>query len=253
MKLLIVEDESLAASRLEMLINNILSGYEIVGIAKSIDEAVSIIEENKIDLGFFDIQIEDGLSFDIFEKVNVNFPVIFTTAYNNYAIRAFKLNSIDYLLKPISEIELKNAITKFESIWNKQSNLINISVIDELKQLVAGKYKERFMVKIGNKIEILHTKDISYFYSFNKGTYAYTCDDKDFLLSNPLDIIFPLLDPDIFFRISRKHIVNIKYIKSIISFSNSRLVVYSKTKNSEEMIVSREKVRAFKGWVEGLV
>jgi len=253
MKLLIVEDESLAASRLEMLINNILSGYEIVGIAKSIEEAVNIIEKNKIDLGFFDIQIEDGLSFDIFEKVNVNFPVIFTTAYNNYAIRAFKLNSIDYLLKPISEIELKNAITKFESIWKKQGNMINISVIDELKQLVAGKYKERFMVKIGNKIEILNTKDISYFYSFNKATYAYTCDDKDFLLSNPLDIIFPLLDPDIFFRISRKHIVNIKYIKSITSFSNSRLVVYSKTKNSEEMIVSREKVRAFKEWVDGLV
>ncbi len=253
MKLLIVEDESLAASRLEMLINNILNGYEIVGVVKSIEEAVSIIEENKIDLGFFDIQIEDGLSFDIFDKVKVNFPVIFTTAYNNYAIRAFKLNSIDYLLKPISEIELKNAIKKFESIWNKQDNLINISVIDELKELVAGKYKERFMVKIGNKMEILHTNDISYFYSFNKGTYAHTYNDKDFLLSNPLDLIFPLLNPDIFFRISRKHIVNIKYIKSITSYSNSRLVVLLKTKCTEEMIVSREKVRAFKDWIDGLV
>jgi two-component system response regulator LytT len=250
MRLLIVEDESLAASRLEMLFKNILNSYEVVGIARSIEEAITIIDNNDIDLGFFDIQIEDGLSFDIFERINVNFPVIFTTAYNDYAIRAFKLNSIDYLLKPISEVELKNAISKFENIWNKQENLINISVIDEMKQLLAGNYKERFIVKIGNRMEILNTDDISYFYSFNKGTYAHTNDDKDFLLDIALDIIFPLLNPANFFRISRKHIINIKYIKDIYSYSNSRLVVNTKRKSTEEMIVSREKVRAFKDWLE---
>lgn len=250
MRLLIVEDESLAASRLEMLFKNILKGYEIVGIAKSIEEAVSIIDNNIIDLGFFDIQIEDGLSFDIFERIKVNFPVIFTTAYNDYAIRAFKLNSIDYLLKPISEVELKNAISKFEIIWNKKENLINISVIEEMKQLLAGNYKERFMVKIGNKLEILNTDEISYFYSFNKGTYAHTNYDKDFLLDTALEIVFPLLNPAKFFKISRKHIVNIKYIKDIYLYSNSRLGINTKRKSTEEMIVSREKVKAFKNWLE---
>lgn len=250
MNLLIVEDESLAVSRLELLFKNILQDYNIVGIARSIEEAVPIIDSNDIDLGFFDIQIEDGLSFDIFEQADVKFPVIFTTAYNEYAIRAFKLNSIDYLLKPISEIELKNAISKFENIWGKQDNTINISVIDEMKQLLAGNYKERFMVRIGNKMEILLTENISYFYSFNKGTYAHTNDDKDFLLDNALDIVFPLLDPGKFYRISRKHIVNIKYIKDIYSYSNSRLIVNMKNKSNEDMIVSREKVRSFKDWLE---
>lgn len=253
MKILIVEDEFLAASRLEMLTRNIISSFEIVGIAKSIEEATNIIKSNDIDLGFFDIQIEDGLSFDIFERVNVKFPVIFTTAYNEYAIRAFKLNSIDYLLKPISEVELNNAILKFQSIWNKSKSPLTSALIVEMKQLLAGNFKERFSVKIGNKLEIINAKDISYFYSFNKGTYARTQNDRDFLLDNPLDIIFPLLNPTNFYRISRKHIVNIKYIKDIYAYSNSRLIVNMKTKVNEDMIVSREKVRAFKNWLENSV
>jgi len=250
MKILIVEDEALAASRLEMLTRNIISSYEIVGIAKSIEEATVIIENNKIDLGFFDIQIEDGLSFEIFEKTDVSFPVIFTTAYNDYAIRAFKLNSIDYLLKPISEDELKNAISKFENIWNKSDSLITSSVLDEMKQLLAGKYKERFTVKIGNKLELLSTDEIFYFHSYNKGTYAKTNNDREFLLDNPLDLIYPLLNPAEFFRISRKYIVNIRYIKDIYAYSNSRLKVNMKNKSDEDMIVSREKVRVFKDWLE---
>lgn len=250
MKLLIVEDESLAASRLEILFKDIIANYTIVGIARSIEEAVTIIKNNDVDLGFFDIQIEDGLSFEIFEKTAVKFPVIFTTAYNDYAIRAFKLNSIDYLLKPISEVELKNAVAKFENIWNKPDSLITSTVINEMRQLITGSYKERFSVKIGNKYEILVTEDVSYFYSFNKGTYARTNNDRDLLLDNPLDIIYPLLNPAHFFRISRKHIVNIKYIKDIYAYSNSRLIVNTKNKSKEELIVSREKVRAFKNWLE---
>ncbi len=250
MKILIVEDESLAASRLEMLFRNIISNYEIIGIAKSTEEATAIIENKHVDLGFFDIQIEDGLSFDIFEKTEVKFPVIFTTAYNDYAIRAFKLNSIDYLLKPISEDELRNAVSKFENIWNKPESIITSSVLDEMKQLLAGKYKERFTVRIGNKLEILRADEISFFYSYNKGTYARTNIDRDFLLDNPLDLIMPLLDPKQFFRISRKHIVNVKYIKDIYAYSNSRLIVNMKNKSNEDMIVSREKVRVFKDWLE---
>lgn len=250
MNILIVEDESLASQKLQVLIEKLIPEVNIVGIAKSIDNAVSIVEANKIDLGFFDIQIEDGLSFDIFDRTNINFPVIFTTAFNEYAIKAFKLNSIDYLLKPISENEVKNALGKFNRIWNNHENIISTSVIDEMKQLLAGNYKERFTVKIGSKIEILHASDICYFYSFEKGTYAKTISNKDNLLDNALENIYPLLNPKQFFKISRKYIVNIRHIKNIYAYSNSRLRVNIHVKSTDELIVSREKVRAFKEWLE---
>lgn len=250
MKILIVEDETLAYNKLQILIQKLIPDFNIVGIAKSIDHAVSIIETNNIDLGFFDIQIEDGLSFDIFDSTKINFPVIFTTAFNEYAIKAFKLNSIDYLLKPISEIELKNALNKFDQVWNKSGITIPSSVIDEMKQLLAGNYKERFTVKIGNKIEIINTSDICYFYSFEKGTYAKTINNKDNLLDHALENIYPLLNPKQFFRISRKYIVNIRHIKDIYAYSNSRLRVNTVANGDEELIVSREKVRAFKEWLE---
>jgi len=250
MKILIVEDETLASKKLQLLIEKLIPNFNIVGIAKSIEDAVSIIETNEIDLGFLDIQIEDGLSFDIFDRTKISFPVIFTTAFNEYAIKAFKLNSIDYLLKPISENELKNALSKFDNIWNKDENTISSSVIEEMKQLLAGNYKERFTVKIGNKIEILNTSDICYFHSFEKGTYAKTIEDRDSLLENALDNIYPLLNPKQFFRISRKYIVNIMHIKDIYAYSNSRLRVNTHIKSTDELIVSREKVRLFKEWLE---
>ena len=250
MKILIVEDETLASKKLQLLIEKLIPNFNIVGIAKSIEDAVSIIETNEIDLGFFDIQIEDGLSFDIFDRTKISFPVIFTTAFNEYAIKAFKLNSIDYLLKPISENELKNALSKFDNIWNKDENTISSSVIEEMKQLLAGNYKERFTVKIGNKIEILNTSDICYFHSFEKGTYAKTIEDRDSLLDSALDNIYPLLNPKQFFRISRKYIVNIMHIKDIYAYSNSRLRVNTHIKSTDELIVSREKVRLFKEWLE---
>jgi len=252
MNILIVEDESLAYKKLLLLIEKLIPDYNIVGVAKSIDDAVSIINSNNIDLGFFDIQIEDGLSFDVFSKAEISFPVIFTTAFNEYAIKAFKLNSIDYLLKPIDESELKNALDKFNHVWNKSESIISSSVIEEMKQLLTGNYKERFTVRIGNKIEILNTSDICYFHSFEKGTYAKTIKNKDRLLDSVLDNIYPLLNPKHFFRISRKYIVNIRHIKDIYAYSNSRLRVNSITSGNEELIVSREKVRAFKEWLENI-
>jgi len=250
MKILIVEDETLAHKRLQLLIEKLIPDFSIVGIAKSIDAAVSSIEANSIDLGFFDIQLEDGLSFDIFDRTHINFPVIFTTAFNEYAIKAFKLNSIDYLLKPISETELKNALSKFNNIWNSSEKTISSSVIEEMKLLLTGRYKERFTVKIGNKIEIVNVSDICYFHSFEKGTYAKTIENRESLLDSALDNIYPLLDPKQFFRISRKYIVNIKYIQDIYAYSNSRLRVNTRIKSTDELIVSREKVKLFKEWLE---
>lgn len=251
MRILIVEDEKLAARKLSSMIEELREEADIIATAKSVTEAVSLIRSNDIDLGFFDIQVEDGLSFDIFEKTNVNFPVIFTTAFNEYAIRAFKFNSIDYLLKPISEDEVENAIRKYEKIWKGEQSKLTVSMIEEVKNIISGNYKERFSVKIGSKFEIIHVSDICYFYSFEKGTYAKTLSDRDYLLDNSLENIFPLLDPKRFFRISRKHIVNIDHIKNVYAYSNSRLRVHTILEEKEELIISREKVSRFKAWMEG--
>ena len=250
MNILIVEDENLASKKLEILIAKLIPKYNIIGIAKSIKEAIEIINNNSIDLGFFDIQIEDGLSFDIFENSKIEFPVIFTTAFNEYALKAFKLNSIDYLLKPITESDLKNALSKFEKHWGNPNNIITNSVIEEIKELIHGNFKERFTIKTGNKIRIINTKNICYFYSQNKGTYAKTIDEKDNLLDNTLEQIYPILNNKEFFRISRKYILNINHIKDIYSYSNSRLRINTILNTNEELIVSREKVRAFKEWLD---
>ncbi|PIQ27104.1 MAG: DNA-binding response regulator [Bacteroidetes bacterium CG18_big_fil_WC_8_21_14_2_50_41_14] len=250
MKILIVEDESLAVSRLQWLLDKIQADYELVGVAHSIREALVLIEKNKIDLGFFDIQIEDGLSLSIFEQTNVGFPVIFTTAFNDYAVKAFKLNSIDYLLKPISEPELKHALNKFNTLWNNPNSLISNSLIDEMRQILMGKYKERFAVRTGTKTEIIQSDNICFFYSLNKGSFVKTSQDKNYLLDGSLDHIFPLLNPRRFFKISRRHIVNLDAIQDIQAYSATRLKVNMKVKTDEELIVSREKVSAFKKWIE---
>ena len=251
MKILIVEDEKLAAKKLISMIEELVKDVELVGIARSIEEAVIVIESNEIDLGFFDIQIEDGLSLDIFKKTNITFPVIFTTAFNEYAIKAFKLNSVDYLLKPIDIKELKNAISKYHNIWKTDQPQLSVSMIEEVKKLISGNYKERFSIKIGSKFEILQVTDICYFYSFEKGTYAKTISNRDLLLDSALENIFPLLDPKQFFKISRKHIVNIHHIKNVYAYSNSRLRVHTMIDEKDELIISREKVGSFKAWLEG--
>jgi len=250
MRILVVEDETLAVSKLQLLLDKVWPDYQLVGVAGSIKEAIAMINQNKIDLGFFDIQIEDGLSLSIFEQTRVDFPVIFTTAYNDYAVKAFKLNSVDYLLKPISEEELTHALEKFSTVWSKPENLMSASLIDEMRQLLLGNYKERFAVQIGSKMEIVRADQIAYFYSLNKGTYAKTLDNKDHLLDGALEHIFPLLNPKRFFKISRKHIVNEQGIRDIQSYSATRLKVNMKVNTDEELIVSREKVSAFKKWLE---
>ncbi len=250
MNIIIIEDEILASKKLTILIEKLIPNYKIIGIAKSVQQAIELIKNNKIDLGFFDIQIEDGLSFDIFEKTDINFPVIFTTAFNEYAVKAFKLNSIDYLLKPISENELKNALEKYRKHWSSENNKLSSSVINEIKELMQGNYKERFTIKTGNKLKIINTKDICYFYSKDKGTYAKTIDNKDNLLDYTLDNIFPLLNTKEFFKISRKYIVNINHIKDIYAYTNSRLKINTIMESEENIIVSREKVKSFKNWLD---
>ncbi len=248
MNIIIVEDEQFAFEKLEIMLNNIDNNINIVGHARSISEAVELIKENEdINLGFFDIQLADGLSFSIFDRIEVNFPIIFTTAYDNHAIRAFKHNSIDYLLKPIRMADLKSATDKFEQIW-KPSQQQN-KILNQIYKNKKPSFKERFTVKVGEHIKMIKIKDVSCFYSFEKGSFLQTIDDRNYLVDYSLDELLEKLNPKIFFRVNRKFIINIESIKDIIAYSNSRLRIVLNTKTDNEIIVSREKVKIFKKWI----
>ncbi|MCB0445541.1 MAG: response regulator transcription factor, partial [Gelidibacter sp.] len=204
------------------------------------------------DLIFLDIQLSDGLSFEIFEAVEIKSAIIFTTAYDEYALKAFKLNSIDYLLKPIDEDDLKTALDKYKDRLPKQQSVV--LDFNEIKKLLVNPidrvYKKRFSVKVGQHLKLINIEDIECFYSENKGTYAYTNEGRNYLLDTTLEQLDAELKPQIFFRISRKFFVNINAIKDMISYTNSRLQVKLNTYNEQDVIVARERVKEFKDWLE---
>ncbi|MEM8939511.1 MAG: LytTR family DNA-binding domain-containing protein [Bacteroidota bacterium] len=249
MKYIIIEDELLAAKRLRELVDSIRTDYEFVAKFDSIESATISLPALKYDLLFMDIQLADGNSFDIFDQISLSAPIIFTTAYDKYALKAFKQNSIDYLLKPIHPEELKNAIRKFERGYNDQ----NIGAFQNLNSLVKSlnpNGKERFVVKVGDYLKTVETKDIQLIYSQDKGTYLLSSSGKRFLVDYSLDRIEELLNKNAFFRVSRKFIVNLTYIKNIIAFTNSRLEIMMDHFDEEQIIVARERVNDFKNWLD---
>ena len=222
----------------------------------SVEESIEWFFKNgHPDLIFLDIQLSDGLSFEIFEKVKIKSAVIFTTAYDEYALRAFKLNSIDYLLKPIDEDDLEIAVTKFKSLLPKQELQPQSLGIDfeQIKKMLTNpfekNYKKRFTVKIGQHLKVISMNEIECFFSENKGNYIHTFDNRDYLIECTLELLEQELDPGDFFRINRKFIIPMKAIKEIVLYSNSRLKVILPSFKVEEVIVSREKVSDFKTWI----
>jgi DNA-binding LytR/AlgR family response regulator len=203
------------------------------------------------DLIFLDIQLSDGLSFEIFEKIDIKSAVIFTTAYDEYALRAFKLNSIDYLLKPIDEEELATAISKFANQYqvNSVSNLDFEAIKRMLVNPVSKEYRKRFSVKIGQQIKVIDVVEIECLYSENKGTYIHTSDNRDYLIDSSLEVVEAELNPNDFFRISRKFIIPLQSVKEIQLYSNSRLKISLPTYKADEVIVARERVSDFKEWL----
>lgn len=249
MKVVIIEDEKPAARRLSRMLNEF--NIEPIAMLHSVQEAVNWFYNNKHpDLLFLDIQLSDGLSFEIFDEIEIESSIIFTTAYDEYALKAFKLNSVDYLLKPIDVDELENAINQFKKLQNATSK-INLN-LEQLKNLItpaSKNYKRRFTVKIGQQIKIITVENIECFYSENKATNIFTSEKRNYLLEDTLEQIEAVLNPDIFFRVSRKFIVNIQAVKQILSYTNSRLQIILNNYNDEKIIVSRERVRDFKNWI----
>lgn len=252
MRVVIFEDEHIAGEKLQLLLERIDPEIEVLKIIPSIAEGFEFLEKNTIDLGFFDIHLEDGLSFSLLEKAEINFPVIFTTAYDRYAIQAFKHHSIDYLLKPIQKQDVIQALEKFKQL----STAFSPEVLTRISSQKISKdtfnvYRERFTVKIGDRIKIIPTEEIVCVYSRAKGTFLFTSSGKSYLLEQSLESILSLLDPNIFFKVNRKHIVRIDKIDSLLQFSNSRQKVVLPIPFDEEIIVAREKVKLFKTWLEG--
>ena len=251
MQVLIIEDEKPAARRLNRMLTEL--GLEVVTMLHSVAEAINWFKNNSHpDLIFLDIQLSDGLSFEIFEKVEIKCAIIFTTAYDEYALKAFKLNSVDYLLKPIDDEELEEAVRKFESNRaDVKPVLIKPEDIHRMLQSSFQKeFKKRFTIQVGQHLKIVDINDICCFYSENKGSYVHTHTDRSYLLESSLDNLENELDPKKFFRISRKFIVNLQAIKDIVSYSNLRLEVKLNSFNKHPLIVSRERVKHFKEWLE---
>tara|TARA_R110002073_G_scaffold8207_1_gene45663 strand:- start:102524 stop:103282 length:759 start_codon:yes stop_codon:yes gene_type:complete len=251
MNVIIIEDEKPAARRLSRMLSEL--GIEANTMLHSVEESLNWFQNNEHpDLIFLDIQLSDGLSFEIFEEVHVTSAIIFTTAYDEYALKAFKLNSIDYLLKPIDEDELKKAVEKYKSQQPKKSDLqVNI---DDIRRLLINpidrKYKKRFTIKIGQHIKIIHVDEIECFYSENKATYIHTNANRNYLIDGSLENWEDQLDPEQFYRVNRTFIVHINAIKDIVAYTNSRLKLILHSYNEAEIIVSRERVKDFKNWID---
>ncbi len=250
-KILLIEDEIPAAKRLKKLVLECCEGSQILDVLDSVEDAVEWFQNHPTpDVVFMDIQLADGLSFSIFSKVEVNCPVIFTTAYDQYAIQAFKVNSIDYLLKPIEKDALHAAWQQFLR-WpdQKDSDLQNL-LANFQQQLQKPKFKERFLVKLGEQYKYIYTKDIAYFRSESSISYLVNTHNVSMIIDEKMDEIERLLNPSKFFRINRKYIIHIDAIDKIHTYLNSRLKLELKPVCKDEVIVARERVNAFKEWLD---
>jgi two-component system, LytTR family, response regulator LytT len=250
MNVLIIEDEKPAARLLQRKLARL--DVEAQTMLHSVEEALQWFSRNpQPDLIFLDIQLSDGLSFEIFEAMPISSAIIFTTAYDEYALKAFKLNSIDYLLKPIDEDDLEAAINKFR-VRQPKEQALSLD-FDQIKRMLSNPaekvYKKRFTIKMGQHLKMVNVEDAECFYSENKGTYIHTTENRSYLLENTLEQLENELDPRQFFRVSRKFIVHISAIKDIVVYTNSRLKIILPSYKADEVIVSRERVNDFREWL----
>jgi DNA-binding LytR/AlgR family response regulator len=254
-KALIIEDEEPAAKRLSKMLVQADMGIEIAGVITSVSEGITWFSENgEPDLLITDINLADGLCFEIFKQVKVTCPVIFTTAFDQYAIDAFKMNSIDYLLKPIKQEDLETALHKFDKFFNKKESAAKQPDLSGLLKYFTGNndsYKERFVVKYGEHIKAIDVNDIAYFFTKDKVSILATHDGKNFSVDYNMEKLEELLNPKQFFRINRQFIINLKAITEMVSYSKSRVKIKLKPATDLDTIVSAERSSDFKNWLAG--
>lgn len=251
MKAVIIEDEQQTALRLQKLIEELDPGIQVIAILDSIKSSINWFENNPLpDLIFQDIHLADGSGFEIYKSVKIDVPVIFTTAYDQYAIDAFNVNSIDYLLKPVNRAELRNSLEKLKRVADSRvKDNLNYEALANL--LNPQKYQNRFMVRYGQKIKVVSTADIAYFYTLQGNTFFTTFDKHEYPSDLSLDKLENILDPDLFFRINRQVIINIKSIREMYSYSKSRVKIELDPPCDFETIASTERSGNFKKWLAG--
>lgn len=257
MKILIVEDEDLAVKKLKKTLAGVDDSAEIVGETDSIKATVQWLESNPIpDLILMDIELADGQSFEIFNHTEVKSPVIFITSYDEYALKAFKVNSVDYLLKPVQKEDLQAALEKFREMKKiyapeKESSAISLEVlVKELQQKLGSKeFRKRFLVKLGQKLVSVEVDEIAYFFSDGRLNFFKTFDNKKYVVDYTMDELNNMLDPEKFFRISRSFYISVGSVAQIHDYFGNRLMLQLKPETEKEAIVSREKVSEFKTWL----
>lgn len=250
MRIVIIEDEVLAAEKLERYLLKYDTSITIINKIDTISEAVAWFQEHEdFDVVFMDIQLVDGLSFEIFNQVLIKKPIVFVTAFDEYAIDAFKVNSVDYILKPITFTDVSKAMMKLKSL---KKLFADTEVLSDIAQtLKKKKTKDRFLVKLGNHIHSIKTSEVSLFYAEGRDVYLITNTGKKYMIDYKLETLVDILEPGSFFRVNRTFIMGIVAIQDVLMYSNSRLKITPKVSLEKEIIVSREKVSTFKNWFEG--
>ncbi|RFS17547.1 LytTR family DNA-binding domain-containing protein [Emticicia sp. C21] len=252
MEILIIEDEQLGAEKLSRLLTSIDSSINIVGNTRSIKSSVEwLLQHKHPDIILMDIELTDGQSFEIFNHVTIQSMVIFTTSYDEYALQAFKVNSVDYLLKPIKKEELENALDKYMH-WQQKFSASSIDVaqlIYELKQHQPKSYRSRFLVKMGQRLLSIETQDIAYFYAEERLTHFITWDKKKYIVDYTIEELKQMLDPQDFYQANRGFIVHVKSIAKIHNYFNGKLKLELQPAIEKEVLISREKATEFKEWM----
>ncbi|NHF58732.1 response regulator transcription factor [Flavobacteriaceae bacterium TP-CH-4] len=251
MKAVIIEDEHIASRRLAQLVGELAPEIEIVGQLTSVESGLAWFHENTLpQLIFLDIQLNDGYGFDILDQLTEHPPVIFTTAYNEYAIRGFKYNGLDYLLKPIDKNDLRTALDKFRKTNDNSQKVWGDQKLEQIRNFFQKEYKHRFMVKVGNQFKSFNVEDIAYFKSNEGLIFLYAHNGKSYPVEYTIDQLEDILDPVQFFRINRKFMVSVKAVEEIHTYFNSRLLLKLLPKEEGQVIVSRERTGNFKRWLD---
>lgn len=252
MKVVIIEDEFLTAQRLDNLLNQYDPTMEIMAILPSVEESIKWFKSNPDpDLVFMDIHLEDGQSFSIFETINLDVPVIFTTAYDEYMVKAFKVNSVDYLMKPVNLEELTSAIDKFKRVHGEhyETETEGLEALLRNMQKNENEYKERFLISVGSRLKTIEIEKVNYFYSVDKITFLVTKDNQRLPVEQSLDKLFGQLDPKKFFRLNRQMVVGLPAIENIHVYPKSKLKIDLQPAMKEDVFVSIDRVTEFKNWL----